>query len=99
CRTRHARDNLARRLAPSNVGRSPPGAPPRHYAASAAFSLAGEGGADRRQRAPRARVVVPGERCPRPPENEVASLTRRPPLPAPPTGVPSRRRPGEPGWL
>src|ERR1051325_11116399 len=36
--------------------------------------------------APRSQVVVPGGRCPGPPEPAVTSRGRRTPLPAPPSG-------------
>ena len=38
------------------------------------------------QRAPRSQVVMPGGRCPGPPEPAVTSRGRRTPLPAPPSG-------------
>src|SRR5262249_23928553 len=52
--------HLARRLAPHNAGRSPPGAPPRHYAASAAFSVV------RPQVVPTSvsELLAPGSYCP-----------------------------------
>jgi len=36
------------------------------------------------QRAPRSQVIMPGGRCPGPPEPAVTSRGRRTPLPAPP---------------
>src|SRR6185312_2856788 len=43
--------------------------------------------------APRSQVVLPGGRCPGPPEPAVTSRGRRTPLPAPPFRTVSRRRP------
>jgi hypothetical protein len=43
--------------------------------------------------APRSQVIMPGGRCPGPPEPAVTSRGRRTPLPAPPFRIVSRRRP------
>src|SRR6478735_1332901 len=43
--------------------------------------------------APRSQVIMPGGRCPGPPESAVTSRGRRTPLPAPPFRTVSGRRP------
>ena len=48
--------------------------------------------------APRSQVVVPGGRCPGPPEPAVTSRSRRTPLPAPPSGPSLEDAPHERGW-
>ena len=49
--------------------------------------------------APRSQVIVPGGRCPGPPEPAVTSRGRRTPLPAPPFRTVSRKTPlHERGW-
>src|SRR6478736_8018545 len=48
--------------------------------------------------APRSQVVVPGGRCPGPPEPAVTSRGRRTPLPAPPFRIVSGDAPHERGY-
>jgi hypothetical protein len=87
-----------------NGGRSPLGAPPWRFWAPARASLTGAHhklslgrGPDRIQRAPRARVVVPGRRGAGPPEATVANRNRGTPLLAPPSGSPLEDAPHERG--
>ena len=95
--TRHAKRHLARRLAPSDVGRSPPGAPPRHLSTPGRACGVGARGPTAVQRAPRSQVVsarVAGSGVAR-----VRECKSRPqaPLPAPPLVCLRRRPRTEPG--
>ena len=74
-----------RRGASHDAGRSPLGAPPWRFSAGGRASISGIASGSV-QRAPRSQVVVPGGRCPGPPEPAVTSRGRRTPLPAPPSG-------------
>ena len=85
-RLRDATDpRRARRGASHDAGRSPLGAPPWRFSAGGRASISGIASGSV-QRAPRSQVVVPGGRCPGPPEPAVTSRGRRTPLPAPPSG-------------
>ena len=75
-----------------DAGRSPLGAPPWRFSAGGRASISGIASGSV-QRAPRSQVVVPGGRCPGPPEPTVTSRGRRTPLPAPPFRTVSGRRP------
>jgi hypothetical protein len=88
------RDGSARvrRGASHDAGRSPLGAPPWRFSAGGRASISGITSGSV-QRAPRSQVVVPGGRCPGPPEPAVTSRGRRTPLLAPPFRIVSRRRP------
>ena len=81
------RDGSARvrRGASHDAGRSPLGAPPWRFLAGGRASISGIASGSV-QRAPRSQVIVPGGRCPGPPEPAVTSRGRRTPLPAPPSG-------------
>ena len=81
------RDGSARvrRGASHDAGRSPLGAPPWRFSAGGRASISGIASGSV-QRAPRSQVVMPGGRCPGPPEPAVTSRGRRTPLPAPPSG-------------
>ena len=68
-----------------DAGRSPLGAPPWRFSAGGRASISGIASGSV-QRAPRSQVVMPGGRCPGPPESAVTSRSRRTPLPAPPSG-------------
>jgi len=81
-----------RRGASHDAGRSPLGAPPWRFSAGGRASISGIASGSV-QRAPRSQVVVPGGRCPGPPEPAVTSRGRRTPLPAPPFRTVSGRRP------
>ena len=74
-----------RRGASHDAGRSPLGAPPWRFSAGGRASISGIASGSV-QRAPRSQVVMPGGRCPGPPEPAVTSRGRRTPLPAPPSG-------------
>ena len=74
-----------RRGASHDAGRSPLGAPPWRFSAGGRASISGIASGSV-QRAPRSQVVMPGGRCPGPPEPAVTSRSRRTPLPAPPSG-------------
>ena len=76
---------LVRRGASHDAGRSPLGAPPWRFSAGGRASISGIASGSV-QRAPRSQVVMPGGRCPGPPEPAVTSRGRRTPLPAPPSG-------------
>src|SRR4029077_1478335 len=91
-RLRGATSALVRRGASHDAGRSPLGAPPWRFSAGGRASISGIASGSV-QRAPRSQVVVPGGRCPGPPEPAVTSRGRRTPLPAPPFRIVSRRRP------
>ena len=82
----------AGRGASHDAGRSPLGAPPWRFSAGGRASISGIASGSV-QRAPRSQVVVPGGRCPGPPEPAVTSRGRRTPLPAPPFRIVSGRRP------
>ena len=90
CETR--RSALVRRGASHDAGRSPLGAPPWRFSAGGRASISGISSGSV-QRAPRSQVIMPGGRCPGPPEPAVTSRGRRTPLPAPPFRIVSRRRP------
>ena len=90
CETR--RSALVRRGASHDAGRSPLGAPPWRFSAGGRASISGISSGSV-ERAPRSQVVVPGGRCPGPPEPAVTSRGRRTPLPAPPFRTVSGRRP------
>ena len=81
-----------RRGASHDAGRSPLGAPPWRFSAGGRASISGISSGSV-QRAPRSQVIVPGGRCPGPPEPAVTSRGRRTPLPAPPFRTVSGRRP------
>ena len=81
-----------RRGASHDAGRSPLGAPPWRFSAGGRASISGIASGSV-QRAPRSQVVMPGGRCPGPPEPAVTSRGRRTPLPAPPFRTVSGRRP------
>ena len=83
CETR--RSTLVRRGASHDAGRSPLGATPWRFSAGGRASISGIA-SGYVQRAPRSQVVMPGGRCPGPPEPAVTSRGRRTPLPAPPSG-------------
>ena len=83
---------LARRLTSHDAGRSPLGAPPWRFSAGGRASISGIA-SESVQRAPRSQVLMPGGRCPGPPEPAVTSRGRRTPLPAPPFRTVSGRRP------
>ena len=74
-----------RRGASHDAGRSPLGAPPWRFSAGGRASISGIASGSV-QRAPRSQVIMPGGRCPGPPEPAVTSRGRRTPLPAPPSG-------------
>src|SRR5882757_10710021 len=74
-----------RRGASHDAGRSPLGAPPWRFSAGGRASISGIASGSV-QRAPRSQVVMPGGRCPGPPEPAVTSRSRGTPLPAPPSG-------------
>jgi hypothetical protein len=74
-----------RRGASHDAGRSPLGAPPWRFSAGGRASISGIASGSV-QRAPRSQVVMPGGRCPGPPEPAVTSRSRGTPLPAPPAG-------------
>ena len=76
---------LVRRGASHDAGRSPLGAPPWRFSAGGRASISGIASGSV-QRAPRSQVIMPGGRCPGPPEPAVTSRGRRTPLPAPPSG-------------
>ena len=80
-----------------DAGRSPLGAPPWRFSAGGRASISGIASGSV-QRAPRSQVVMPGGRCPGPPEPAVTSRGRRTPLPAPPTGPSPEDAPHERGW-
>ena len=88
------RDGSARvrRGASHDAGRSPLGAPPWRFSAGGRASISGIASGSV-QRAPRSQVLMPGGRCPGPPEPAVTSRGRRTPLPAPPFRTVSGRRP------
>ena len=90
CETR--RSARVRRGASHDAGRSPLGAPPWRFSAGGRASISGIASGSV-QRAPRSQVVMPGGRCPGPPEPAVTSRGRRTPLPAPPFRIVSGRRP------
>ena len=90
CETR--RSARVRRGASHDAGRSPLGAPPWRFSAGGRASISGISSGSV-QRAPRSQVVMPGGRCPGPPEPAVTSRGRRTPLPAPPFRIVSGRRP------
>ena len=75
-----------------DAGRSPLGAPPWRFSAGGRASISGIASGSV-QRAPRSQVVMPGGRCPGPPEPAVTSRGRRTPLPAPSFRTVSGRRP------
>src|SRR5262249_48154129 len=83
--TRQAR-RLARRLASHDAGRPPLGAHTVAILGSGPALPSPAFAPDRLQRAPRARVVVPGWRGPVPPETTVPSRRRGTPGLAPPSG-------------
>ena len=80
-----------------DAGRSPLGAPPWRFSAGGRASISGIASGSV-QRAPRSQVVMPGGRCPGPPEPAVTSRGRRTSLPAPPTGPSLEDAPHERGW-
>ena len=82
CETR--RSARVRRGASHDAGRSPLGAPPWRFSAGGRASISGIASGSV-QRAPRSQVIMPGGRCPGPPEPAVTSRGRRTPLPAPPS--------------
>jgi hypothetical protein len=84
-RVRGATSALVRRGASHDAGRSPLGAPPWRFSAGGRASISGIASGSV-QRAPRSQVVMPGGRCPGPPEPAVTSRSRGTPLPAPPSG-------------
>ena len=90
CETR--RSARVRRGASHDAGRSPLGAPPWRFSAGGRASISGIASGSV-QRAPRSQVIMPGGRCPGPPEPAVTSRGRRTPLPAPPFRTVSGRRP------
>ena len=68
CRACEARPSaLVRRGASHDAGRSPLGAPPWRFSAGGRASISGIASGSV-QRAPRSQVVMPGGRCPGPPE-------------------------------
>jgi hypothetical protein len=83
--------------APHDAGRSPLGAPPWRFSAGGRASISGISSGSV-QRAPRSQVIMPGGRCPGPPEPAVTSRGRRTPLPAPPSGSFLENAPSERGW-
>ena len=93
------RDGSARvrRGASHDAGRSPLGAPPWRFSAGGRASISGIASGSV-QRAPRSQVVMPGGRCPGPPEPAVTSRGRRTPLPAPPSGSSPKTPLHERGW-
>jgi len=96
-RLRGATSALVRRGASHDAGRSPLGAPPWRFSAGGRASISGIASGSV-QRAPRSQVVMPGGRCPGPPEPAVTSRSRRTPLPAPPSGSSLEDAPHERGW-
>ena len=86
-----------RRGASHDAGRSPLGAPPWRFSAGGRASISGISSGSV-QRAPRSQVVMPGGRCPGPPESAVTSRGRRTPLPAPPSGSSPETPLHERGW-
>jgi hypothetical protein len=93
CRACEARlPRSVRRGASHDAGRSPLGAPPWRFSAGGRASISGIASGSV-QRTPRSQVVMPGGRCPGPPEPAVTSRGRRTPLPAPPFRTVSGRRP------
>ena len=86
-----------RRGASHDAGRSPLGAPPWRFSAGGRASISGIASGSV-QRAPRSQVVMPGGRCPGPPEPAVTSRGRRTPLPAPPSGSSPETPLHERGW-
>ena len=80
-----------------DAGRSPLGAPPWRFSAGGRASISGIASGSV-QRAPRSQVVMPGGRCPGPPEPAVTSRGRGTPLPAPPSGSSLENAPHERGW-
>src|SRR6195256_5288872 len=84
-RLRGATSARVRRGASHDAGRSPLGAPPWRFSAGGRASISGIASGSV-QRAPRSQVVMPGGRCPGPPEPAVTSRSRGTPLPAPPSG-------------
>ena len=84
-RARRDHPRSVRRGASHDAGRSPLGAPPWRFSAGGRASISGIASGSV-QRAPRSQVVMPGGRCPGPPEPAVTSRSRRTPLPAPPSG-------------
>ena len=98
CRACEARPSaLVRRGASHDAGRSPLGAPPWRFSAGGRASISGIASGSV-QRAPRSQVIMPGGRCPGPPEPAVTSRSRRTPLPAPPAGSSPEDAPHERGW-
>ena len=93
------RDGSARvrRGASHDAGRSPLGAPPWRFSAGGRASISGIASGSV-QRAPRSQVIMPGGRCPGPPEPAVTSRGRRTPLPAPPSGSSPETPLHERGW-
>ena len=85
-----------RRGASHDAGRSPLGAPPWRFSAGGRASISGIASGSV-QRAPRSQVVMPGGRCPGPPEPAVTSRSRGTPLPAPPSGSSLEDAPHERG--
>ena len=81
----------------SDEGREPLGAPPWRFSAGGRASISGIASGSV-QRAPRSQVVMPGGRCPGPPEPAVTSRSRGTPLPAPPSGSSLENAPHERGW-
>ena len=97
-RLRDATDSArVRRGASHDAGRSPLGAPPWRFSAGGRASISGIASGSV-QRAPRSQVVMPGGRCPGPPEPAVTSRGRRTPLPAPPSGSSPETPLHERGW-
>src|SRR4030081_1094137 len=82
-RLRGATSARVRRGASHDAGRSPLGAPPWRFSAGGRAPISGIASGSV-QRAPRSQVVMPGGRCPGPPEPAVTSRSRGTPLPAPP---------------
>jgi hypothetical protein len=82
--------------APHDAGRSPLGAPPWRFLAGGRASISGIASGSV-QRAPRSQVLMPGGRCPGPPESAVTSRSRRTPLPAPSSGSSPEDAPSERG--
>src|SRR3979411_2102987 len=68
-RLRGATSELVRRGASHDAGRSPLGAPPWRFSAGGPASIFGLASGSV-QRAPRSQVVMPGGRCPGPPESD-----------------------------
>jgi hypothetical protein len=98
CRACEARlPRSVRRGASHDAGRSPLGAPPWRFSAGGRASISGIASGSV-QRAPRSQVVMPGGRCPGPPEPAVTSRSRGTPLPAPPSGSSLEDAPHERGW-